>query len=202
MNTTAVLALPYPYNLVDFLERNNEGLSFTRRSVLNMLYDALSPEERRIVELRWRDSKEYEEIGDILGIPSFRCIQIEEKALSEINSRKWTTMYSSVPYSEYIGEIRLRMDAEERIRVLQNKVNRSEEIGRLVNADISVRDLDIPVRTCNALLRGNYMRLSDVLKIPTEKALLRIPCLGSVSAAALIKCVHNMNLKMAWEDER
>lgn len=200
--------LPYPYNIAealsDLLAEKYGAVDFTNHSIQQLIDDVLSVREKQVLELRWRDKKTYDEICKVFCVTRERIRQIETKALRKLNHPTRLLNYTAVPYRDYQTEQKAREKAEERLDwFLQHgtySVELTEDNEVKPENMISLKELDLSVRSYNALNRAGCETLHDITEIPDEETFYKIRNLGRKSAEEIINKVHSYNLKMKWEE--
>ena len=156
-----------------------------RGSVEYILYKALTPRERLVLQYRFKELKTMEECGKLLGMCKERIRQIEAKALRKLRSDK-NIQYFKIGVSGIIENI--KDEYKEKLNNVTNEylkqMSSNNESKKL--APILIEDLDLSVRAYNRLSRGDIKTVVDLLDL-TYEDLLNIRNLGKYTADEIVK---------------
>ena len=156
-----------------------------RGSVEYILYKALTPRERLVLQYRFKELKTMEECGKLLETSKERIRQIEAKALRKLRSDK-NIQYFKIGVSGIIENI--KDEYKEKLNNVTNEylkqMSSNNESKKL--APILIEDLDLSVRAYNRLSRGDIKTVVDLLDL-TYEDLLNIRNLGIHTADEIVK---------------
>ena len=203
----------HPYSKRESDEYSEDSIrsdSYTPRDLLAML-QTLTPREQRVLELRFRDGLTLKDTGKELNVTQERIRQIEANALRKLCHPSRSKGYASVPYKQYMQEVRAREKAEERLDwILQHgeyKVQMTDDGEIRTHSDakagtppysLPLDELDFSVRTFNCLARANVTNVAKIVGM-TEEELYHIRNLGRKSVEEIVRKIHSLGLKMSWE---
>lgn len=207
--------LPYPYNIVEWLNSKTEGeYEFSPSSVRRLVEQTFTDKESRVAVLRWSNHMTFDAVAKEMGLSRERIRQIEAKALRKMVHPARLAEFSCVLRKELTillaekAKIEERLaKAEERIDALIEKIEpnapKQEQEERNPILDMEIAELDLSVRSYNCL--GRYFKhykatVGDILTID-EDDFYNIRNLGRKSAEEIITKVHWFGLKMKWERE-
>ncbi len=191
---------PYPGNIVSYImEHMPPGTEneVTGRSVLRGIRKVFSERELTVIEMRFRDKRTLEEIGNELGVTKERARTLLERLVRDMVSEESIKTFTMVPYKDYIEEVENRENLEKQVKELK---------GLLVKAGFWVDGYKTPLinmglsnRSMNCLWRERCDTLGDLLAIPTYDVFMSIRNLGKKSAQEILDKVHSYGYKMRWE---
>lgn len=217
--------IPFPYNILDMLlaavretpiySRKDENIDFTVNSVIEMIEDTLSPREKEIFYMRWRDCKTLDECGKAYNVTRERIRQIENKAIRKlIFAARGRCKYSVVSYADYVEMVNkykvmkaektnFEMRLDKLLGIIGDNSEEKEEQPKAVNTySVTIDNMNFSIRTYNCLKRAGKETLNDLLKFGNYNIMLKtVRNLGKKGADEIISAVHSYGLKMRWEWE-
>ena len=217
-------AAPYPYNLMHLVAEESKGYvapdgteiapdAYTPASLQSLLGDTLTEREKQVLDMRYRYGMTLEDVGRGFNVTRERIRQIEAKAFRKLRHPGRLANYACVPYKLYKREVEARMKAEERLDwFLQHAEYRvrmeADADGELVEEPLPFpkfpiqRDIDslnFTVRTYNCLARAKVRTVRQIVEMG-EHELCSIRNLGRKSLEEIEDKIHELGLKMSWED--
>ena len=178
----------YPFNLLEDIvdDIDDEGEAkmrlYSAETLNRLITERLTERERRVLELRYRDNKTLQEVGDIFSFTRERTRQIELKAFWKL--RRQIHEAAVVPAGEYDALNREcdRMKAE--IESYKNKCcsEKTDSEKQAVSESLHKKkhhldNVMLSVRSYNRLRRAGFTYLEDLQGVPYYD-LMAIPGLG------------------------
>ena len=201
----------YPYNLAldiygnKWVESKERALNLSVRGIEKTL-ETLSPREKDILELRYKEKLTYEQIGKLHNITgeSVRCSH--SKSLRRLRYpsrlRQMKTYFHDDVYKnrEEFKELERRnRELEKSIMFYTESKLSSDELGGLIRVidvmETRLEDLGFSVRTYNCLSRANVINLKDITEL-TLKELQNIRNLGNKSSDEVINKLKEYGLQL------
>lgn len=174
-----IVKVPIPLDLKDGIEYVLQQLNEKEQFILRNRYGLNDSEE----------TKTLEEIGNNLNVTRERVRQIETKAIHKCRTS------NNLPYIR-LGKELAELDIKTRKELLQNEItnkqnnlpNNTHKSNILVE-DIKIENLDLSVRSYNALVNANIHTLKELLELEITD-LFSIRNLGKTSIVELIKIIN------------
>jgi predicted DNA-binding protein YlxM (UPF0122 family) len=146
-----------------------EGEMDALRERVEECFASLDERERKVVRLYYEEGLSYREIGERIGVSRQRVSEIVKRLLQRLRKRPARdSIIGGLPfvqeYDKRIGEL------EDMVRELFHEIERLK--GRLracgerlkpEGTDISLKDMELPMRAYNVLLRHGYETVGDFI---------------------------------------
>lgn len=188
--------LEYPENLLKVLDITPENTKTFYNVVLRQFesnFDKvsiiLSEREKRVLNARFKEFKTLEKIGAELDVTRERVRQIELRAIKKLKNQKEQflqdeNIYQLVRQQEYENIVK-QLTYEAALEVIKNyelaHKEQAETIKKEKYKDESIENLDLSVRSYNALMRANLTTIGKVKDAIDDGKLFRVRNLGRKS---------------------
>ena len=165
----------------------------------------LSDREKQILRKHYQYHVTYNELGQEFGITNSRAREIALHALRKLRRNslyKGILLHGVAAYARQNYEIKLDYEFNRRVderveqirkderecrkRGLQFRRLKAKNSGGDVTEKSQITDLDLSVRSFNALLRSGKRTVADILDIKDRDSLMSIKCLGVKSANEIL----------------
>ena len=188
----------WPYNLIEAIrgEEWEEELTIDQELGLHHMLKSLTARERACVEAMFREEKTLREIADDFGVTQERIRQVIAKALRKLRNpvrgRYLTRGYyaeKTEAYEQMIRQVYNRIEEEREsakrkmlyeLRQIEAETNKYGHHGRPID------DLELSVRSHNALRKANLRCVEQILALPDIKELYKVRNLGTRSALEIV----------------
>lgn len=183
MNNSEYLLDIYPYTAIQALGLSPEEVN--PFEFMRVAEECLDDKHMMVFFSRYSNKLTYREIGEVLGITSSRVGQILHKANRKMGNR--ANRYLIVPKQEYFIMQKKFIMSQKEIDTLTNLVKTAEKSGYVVvNDNKYIIELDLSVRSYNALKRAGIETLSDLAQY-TQEELANIRLLGRHSLNEIVE---------------
>lgn len=188
----------YPYNLAVAAYGDESVVDKVNADALYKAVAELPERVQKVIACRYKAHMTLEETGKCFGVTRERIRQLEQKGLRLLRH----------PRIKFICDvekiIKAKEEAEkERDRLkLENielrdrlKISPTEWIEKVVDPDIPIADMELSVRSYNALLRAGYKYVSDLDGIAMSD-LMKIRYLGRKSALEIVSRLNEYGIEV------
>lgn len=193
----------FPYNLMEIVlneldDKEKLDFDFTVKSVLNTVEDVLPEINRKVIRLKYEQHFTNDKIAKELNISNYEVLSYHEWAISVLKDPYILNKINVISKSEYIQV------CDENIR-LKNTIKQFEKCLITINNcvkdapffSIRVIDLDLSVRTTNALKKGGFNTLDDITHyLYKGNDLEKIKCMSFKSISELLAKLIELGIEI------
>ena len=147
--------------------------------------EQLTDRERVVLLLRYKEHKTLDDTATYFNVTKDKIRRIIAKSIRKLRHE------SRIPY--YRDGYQATLDMQEAMKEQKLK-NLSEQI-----REIQIRDLKLPVRTCNSLIRAGYTTIGDIAVTDPEK-IKDVRDLGAKSYAELQEILQGYGIWKMTDD--
>lgn len=191
--------LDYPYNLLDSLyganwcEECNWENDYSHRLALSIVLNLLSTREFTILTLHYRYRLTYKRIGEIYNVSQDFIRQSLHKAERRLRLHQYNHDLIKFGFSKFIDNYIVEKATRKFNIFLLGSAN---DIKTSVKEKMSVKDLELSVRTTNCLINAGIRTLSD-LTSKTEGDLAKTRNFGKHSLEEIKDKLAELGLELA-----
>lgn len=199
----------YPFNLaMQIFGKEEKALGIYVPGIEDAL-NTLTDREKDILIMRYKNKLTLQLIGDRYDIGRERVRQITVRAVWKMRHPSRARMFKAVPVRELeqkqVEYNKLAQEHDTLMNLFDTFIKKPSNLPTYAKTSVEVMqtpiiDLDLSVRSYNALMRAGKRTLRDVVEM-RETELRRVRNLGSKSAREILVKVHDLGLEMKSEEE-
>lgn len=168
----------YPFNLmIDIASRNDLRFDLFDYKLIEKQINILSPENKQILELRYRDKISLKDISTQLNMTESKYAHALDNVKKELKQKvNYARTLSRKDYATVINKHNRVVDENEFLRHVITKMKNGNlkpetlEINEITHfidmANVTIEDLGLSSTAYNGLFRHNIKNLKDLIEIP------------------------------------
>jgi len=189
----------YPYNVIYDIYQDKDFVYEVYIPAFLETIEDMPSRYRLVIEMRYRDKMTYKAIGERFGVTGSRIGQIREKALRKLRhpSRSRGYILGKDPINRLENLLTAYKEATAENESLKKIIKFKNQSGLTpASFDVTIEELELSVRTFNALKRANIKTLADLMQLSGDD-LRKLRGMGRKSFDELNDKVDKYNLVFA-----